>query len=77
MLWTATCFVFQNVHEIEGVAILEITEVDDDVVTLGDSLGGKNSSIGSEGAIEGDSVLHDVAVIANHMERNRISILIY
>ena len=56
--------------------ISEMLEIDDDVVALGDGLGGEDTVLRSICPIEGDGVLHDIAVIGDKVKWNPIVVLI-
>ena len=60
----------QQVDEIEAVPLLEAAEIHDDVVALRDRVGGHLA------VLEVDRVLHDVAVVGDHVEGDRLSRLI-
>ncbi|MNP53341.1 hypothetical protein D3C76_1478100 [compost metagenome] len=72
--------VFHEVHEVQLVAGLDaiLGEVDDDVVALGNALGWQDAimvlfvAIGIQvhAAVEGHCVLHDIAVVGDHVERH-------
>ena len=65
--------VFEQVDEIEALAGTEPTEVDDDVPTFRDRLFRQYADLRAQRAIEGDSVLHDVAIVGDPVERHGAS----
>ncbi|MNI14241.1 hypothetical protein D3C73_674940 [compost metagenome] len=79
-LWTLAVVVLHQVDEIQLVAGLDpvFRKVDDDVVTLGDALGGQDSvvvlhiAVGVQvhAAVERHGVFHEVAVVGDHVERH-------
>ena len=71
--------VLEHVDEVQLVAGLDamLAEVDDDVVALRDGLGrelalvtraGVAVAVEIHGSVKGDRVLHDVAVVGDHVE---------
>ena len=66
---------FEQVHEVKYISFNEIAEINDDVITLCNRLGGQDSHFSSKRAIEGHGVLHYVSIITDHMERNWSSVL--
>ena len=61
----------QHVDHVDLVARLELAEIDDDVVALGDT------QCGQFPIFEVDGVLHDVAVVGDHVERYGITQFIH
>ena len=72
-----TVAVLQQVHHVELGAGRELGEVDDDGVALANALSGEGALAGGQSpdrlvAVEIDRVLHEVAVVRNHVEGNPV-----
>ena len=75
-LWPSAPLVLQQVHKIKDISFSEITEIHDDVITLGNRLRRQDTHFGTQRAVESNCVLHDISVIADHVERHRRTVLL-
>ena len=73
----STSGMLQHVNEVKFIPRLELGEIDDDVVTLGDCMSGQNPIFCSGAAVKVNRVFHDVAVVGDHVERDSGPVLIH
>ena len=72
VLRTPAALVLEHVDQVQLVARGVLAEVDDDVEALGDGLDGQLARGEPAGAVHGDRVLHDVAVVGDQVERDSV-----